>query len=148
MKEIEDRIKQIADNVEGLPVWKDMVDISKELNESLKEYDIIRKIIMNPNDFLGGSVNFYFMSQPEGVFLKLWHDGGVFYISLYRKEDDGFDVQLTNTFNKEGLIPLTDLDEFEQTILNYVANEVYALKNTITLNGATSDTVSTSGTKD
>ena len=133
MKEIDERIASIKNNIESYPVWKDMMAVTREIYEKLKEYHIIRKIIMSPNDFCGGSINFYFTSQPESVSLKMWQDGGNPYMSLFRKMEDGFDVQLTNTFNKEGIIPLNDLDEFEQRILDYVANEIYNKNNTIVL---------------
>ena len=124
MKErIESRLKLIEENLSKNNIWHDIETTVKDLYESLKDQKIFRKIELNPNDTMGGSVSFHFTTHPPNILLKLWHDSGNYYISLYKKIDN-FDHQITNTFNELGILTLPSLDEFEERILDFIANEI------------------------
>jgi hypothetical protein len=136
-KEIEDRIKVIEGNMKSNNIWEDMKSVAIELFDLLsyhnEECGVIKRIEMNPNDMTGGSINYYFTTLPENILLKLWHDSGNFYMSLFRKIEGAFDQQLSGTFNVEGVLVLKDLDEFENRILDFVANEIFNAKNKVIL---------------
>jgi len=122
---LEERLSKIDDNLKKNNNWTDMKEISMELFESLREYKIINKLELNPNDMSGGSVNFYFTSLPDSVCLKLMHDSDSYYMSFFRRMEDSFDQQLTGIFKDADVVPLTDLDKFEEMMLDFCANEIY-----------------------
>ena len=127
-EKIEERLKLIKSIIEKNNVFSDMASLGKELFEGLKEYGILRKMELNPNDMIGGSIALFISTFPETISIKLWFEGGTYYMSMFRKIEGMFDQQLTGTFNDSGVISLKDLDEFEERILDFIANEIYNRK--------------------
>lgn len=125
---IESRLKAIDENIKSHDVFQHMIDLGKEIFEGVKDFDILRKMEINSNDMTGGSISFFIKTFPETFFIKLWHDSGNFYLSLFRKVEGMFDQQMTGTFNESGILTCNDMDDAEEKILDFIANEIYSRK--------------------
>jgi hypothetical protein len=127
---IQDRLQAIDNNVQAQEIFNHMVTLSREIHKGLEIFDIINKVELRPNDLRGGSISFYISTFPDAIFIKLWNESGYYFLSLFRKIEGMFDQQLTGTFNEDGILTCKDLDEFEERILDFLANEIYNRKHT------------------
>jgi hypothetical protein len=129
-KKLEDRLEAIDNNVKSRDIFEHMASLATEIHEGLKSFDILTKVELRPNDLRGGSISFYVSTFPDSIFVKLWNEQGFYYLSLFRKINGAFDQQLTGTFNEDGILTCNDLDEFEERILDFLANEIYNREHT------------------
>jgi len=125
-EKIEARLKKIGKNLHSEEsTWGFMQETSKELYSSLREYKIIRKIVLNPNDLYGGSINIHPSTLPEDMSMKVWHESGNYYMSFFRNMEGMFEQQVTGIFKDNDIVTMPDLDKFEEMFLDYCANEIY-----------------------
>jgi len=98
--------------------------LAKELINELREYNIIEKIDMQPNCMLNGSIGIHITTMPKDIVLKLWHNSNMYYMSFFQTNSNFFDKQLKETFNDRGVMPIKDIDEAEERILDFLSNEI------------------------
>ena len=130
--EIEKRLKEIIENMKTNNKWDDMKNLAEELFEDLKSYEIVRKIDLSPNDYLGGSVGLFFTTFSETVSLKIWYSAGQYLFSLFRRIE-GTDHQITGVFGNKDEVENPDLDTVRERVLDFAANEIYNRKHKTTI---------------
>lgn len=120
-----ERLKVIDERVESTPTYHFMVSLAKDIFEVTKDTGIIKKIECCPNKMIWGCVWFHLETLPDDVVLKLWWDSDTYYAGFYQKYNDLFDQLIPGTINEQGVMVLNDIDEAEERILDYLANEHY-----------------------
>ena len=121
----EERLMLLEENCEKNQPYLILAKMASKLIESLQSYKIIEKIDLAPNDLLNGSISIYITTMPKGVVLKIWHNSNMYYLSFFKKTSDNFDEQLRQTFNESGIMPAKTIEEAEERVLDFLANEVY-----------------------
>lgn len=127
------KLKSIDDKVAKNQVYEFMVSLAKDIYEGTKEFDIIEKVECCPNEMNWGCVCFHVKTLPEDVVLKLWWDSDSYYAGFYQKYNDFFDQLIPRTVNEQGVMVLVDMDEAEERILDFLANQHYGKENKKTI---------------
>ena len=125
MIDLNERMILLSENCSGNKQLQEMSTLAHTLSNDLRDYDIIRKIVIAKNDLLNGCIELYITTMPESIVMKLWYNSNMYYLSFFKKSDDFFDVQLKETFNASGIMPAHTIEEAEERILDFLANEVF-----------------------
>lgn len=125
MQVLDERLYKLKENCDANTQFSDLSALATRLINDLRPYDIIEKIELEPNDLLNGSIGLHIKTMPRTVVLKVWFNSNMFYLSFFKKTSDNFDEQLKQTFNESGIMPAKTLQEVEERILDFLANEVY-----------------------
>lgn len=126
----DERLKTINAKVKDNQVYGFMVSLGKDIFEATKDVGIVQKVECCPNKMNWGCVCFHIRTLPEDVVLKLWWDSDSYYAGFYQKYNDFFDQLIPGTINEQGVMVLSDIDEAEERILDFLANEEYGSKKT------------------
>lgn len=128
--EFDSRLETIDGKVNNNQVYGFMVSLAKDIFDATKHVGIVEKIECCPNKMNWGCVWFHIRTLPEDVVLKLWWDSDSYYAGFYQKYNDFFDQLIPGTINEQGVMVLNDIDEAENRILDFLANEEYGSKRT------------------
>ncbi len=123
---IQKRIDQIDKNLDEDLIWKTMVDLAHDIKGimSFSKYASDVTVIVSPNEMGIGSIIFKTTALPDDVMIKLWYNDG-YYAAFFKRVDDYFDHIITHTMNDSGVIVFQDIDEAEERILDFIANDLY-----------------------
>ena len=130
---IKTRLELIQDRIEGDEKSGQLKDFTNDLYNTIRDIDIFKSIVFDPISMVTGSIAIYLSTFPSNVYLKLWRADDTYYLSYFSKRLDYFEVQLIETFNKEGILPIDNLDEAEERILDLITNAVYSQEHTTVL---------------
>lgn len=125
------RLEIIGQTVTSENAWTELLGFAKEMRQtfSLTDYGKDITITAWPLDMVGrGSISFQISFMPKDVYMKMWNNGG-YYLAFFKITDGYFDHIIRNTFTEEGVVPIRDLDEAEEKILDYLTMEIYKWRN-------------------
>jgi hypothetical protein len=125
MSILDSRLEAIEDNISLKKEYQKSVVMIKRMVNSLRPYNIIEDVRACPNDLLGGSVTLNVKTLPKDVQMKVWHDSNQWYFAFFKSGPGNFTQLIDNTFNKEGVMVIAELEEVEKRLLDFLANEVY-----------------------
>lgn len=138
MAEIDDliqkRMDQIDKNLDEDLIWGTMLDMANDINGilSFSEYKKDVKVIVSPNEMGIGSISFSTSALPPDVLIKVWYSDA-YYAAFFKRVDDYFDHIIPHTMNESGVIVFKDIDEAEERILDFIANDLYKKNRRYTL---------------
>jgi hypothetical protein len=134
---IKSKISEIADNVNESQTWKELNSFANDLYKELKGLEVFNKLELDPVSMSTGSLSIYLDTFPKNIYLKIWcvesNLDSTYYLSFFSKRNDFFEVQLDQTFNETGVMPISNLEDAMDIILNFVANEIYSNRHTLLL---------------
>jgi hypothetical protein len=134
---IKSKISEIADNVNESQTWKELNSFANDLYKELKGLEVFNKLELDPVSMSTGSLSIYLDTFPKNIYLKIWcvesNLDSTYYLSFFSKRNDFFEVQLDQTFNEKGVMPISNLEDAMDIILNFVANEIYSNRHTLLL---------------
>lgn len=128
---VEHRLEIIEAAIHDENGWSMLVNFATDMKNIFEAANYADHITIKtwPLDMLGrGSISFKIDFMPDDVYLKLWNDDG-YYIAFFKIDDGYFDHIIRNTFSEEGVVPIKDLDEAEEKILDYLTMEIYKWRN-------------------
>jgi hypothetical protein len=124
---IAERLKLIDNAINDENGWAILVEFARDMKVIFDASGYADRVTIKtwPLDMIGrGSISFAIDFMPADVYLKLWNQDG-YYLAFFKLTDGYFDRPIINTFNETGVIPVSDLDEAEEKILDYLTMELY-----------------------
>jgi hypothetical protein len=128
---VAERLKLIDEAINDENGWAILLSFAHDIKAVFEAADYADKLTIKtwPLDMLGrGSISFSIDFMPDDVYLKMWNDDG-YYLAFFKVDDGYFDHIIRNTFSEDGVVPIKDLDEAEEKILDYITMEIYKWSN-------------------